>query len=331
VSTRIEAYELAAGSTSLRGLARVWRTMPVPAHDQVLVRIKAASLNFRDVAIASNRYFLEPIARDTVPLSDGCGEVVAVGESVSTISPGDRVVATFKQGRLSLGVPLDGTLAEYAVFNEDGVLPIPVGLTFQEAATLPIAAVTAWNALCEGRGIRSGETVLTLGTGGVSMFALQLAKAAGARVIVTSSDDDKLQRAKELGADEVINFSRNPDWASKVIEVTNNAGVDKIIELFGAATLPQSFRAIGEGGEIALVAESTKSSGTLEPYALIKKSATLRGIACGTKSHFIKVNAAISVNRIHPVINSIYSFDQAIDAYRDMNANQHVGKMVIRF
>lgn len=328
--THVNAYELAGGSTSFEGLRRTKRLKPVPSPYQVLVRVRAASLNFRDVAIASNRYFPDPIESDTVPLSDGAGEVEAVGSAVRKFAPGDRVVATFKQRGMSLGVPLDGVLTEYAVFDEDGLLPIPRHLNFEEAATLPVAAVTAWNALCEGRQLRVGDVVLTLGTGGVSMFALQIAKAGGARVIVASSSDEKLQRVKKLGADEIINVSKEPRWASAVLELTGGAGAQKVIELFGAATLQQSYQAVAEGGEIALIAESTRASTNLEPYALIRKSATLRGIACGDKGHFTKLNAAFSINAIKPIVDSVYPFEKAIEAYEDMCVNRHVGKKVIK-
>lgn len=327
---RIRAYELAAGSKSFEGLRQTERPKPVPAPHEVLVRMRTASLNFRDILIATDRYFRGPIARDTIPLSDGAGEVEAVGGEVRHFRPGERVVATFKQRGTALGVPLDGTLTEYAVFNEDGLLSIPEGLTFEEAATLPVAGVTAWNALCDGRPIRPGDTVLTLGTGGVSVFAMQIAKASGARVIVTSSSDEKLARVKRLGVSELINHARQSEWASIVGDLTGGAGVEQVVELFGAATLSQSYRAVGEGGEIALIAESTQAMGGLEPYALIRKGATLRGIACGDKGHFRSLVAAISINGIKPVIESVYPFDCAVDAYYDLRACRHIGKLVIR-
>lgn len=329
MATRMAAYELTAGSTSLEGLRRVQRLKPMPGPHQVLVRLRAASLNYRDLAIACSRYSPVPLARNTVPLSDGAGEVESVGEEVRCFRPGARVVATRRQRGLALGVPLDGTLRQYAVFDEDGLLTIPECLTFEEAATLPVAAVTAWNAVYDGRPLRAGDTVLTLGVGGVSVFALQFAKAGGARVIVTSSSDEKLEQAKSWGADEVINYSGRPDWASVVLDLTGGAGVAKVIELFGAATLPQSLAAVGQGGEIALVAESTRATESFEPYELIRKAATIRGVACGEKHHFEQLNAAIAGSRIRPVIDSVYPFDRALEAYRHMLAGRHVGKIVV--
>lgn len=328
MTIRIAAYELAAGSTGLEGLRRTERLKPVPASHEVLVCMRAASLNYRDLAIATNRYFNAPIARDVIPLSDGTGEVEAVGTKVSRFKPGDRVVALFKQHGRSLGLPLDGTLTEYAVFSEDGLLPMPENLTFEEAATLPVAGVTAWNALCEGRSIRPGDTVLTLGTGGVSMFVLQLAKAIGARVIVTSSSDHKLERVKRCGADAVINHARYPDWAAIVLELTSRAGVDQIVELFGPQTLPQSCQAVREGGEIAIVAEPTRVTDIMRECP-VGKSVSLRTITCDDSNHFRKLNAAISENRISPMIDSVYPFDRAIDAYQEALAHRHVGKIVI--
>src|SRR5678815_435576 len=204
----MKIYLISRGSTGIDGLKTTERDRPVPAANQVLVRMRAASLNFRDLAVVNGKYIRGPVTSDTIPLSDGAGEVAAVGTAVKEFAVGDRVVATFAQGDppAALGSPLDGVLAEYALFDPKGLLRVPEHLSYEEAATLPCAGVTAWNALFHGRQLKPGETVLTLGTGGVSIFTLQLAKLGGARVIITSSSDTKLERAKALGADDVINY-----------------------------------------------------------------------------------------------------------------------------
>lgn len=326
----MKVYEVAAGSTGLEGLKASERPRPEPGPQQVLVRMRAASLNFRDLAIVRGKYFAGPLKDDTIPLSDGAGEVEAVGSAVEGFAVGDRVVATFVQPGGALGSPLDGVLTEYALFDAQGLLPIPAGLSFEQAATLPCAGVTAWNALAEGRTVRPGETVLTLGTGGVSLFALQLGKAAGTRVIITSSSDEKLERAKALGADDVINYKTHPDWERVVLELTDGRGADQIVELGAAATLPHSYQAVGRHGEIALIGVISRPEGDLAPFPLMHKGATLRGIFVGDRSHFEGLNQAVAVNRIEPAIDSVFEFDAAVEAYEYLASARHMGKVVIR-
>ena len=328
----MKVFEIVQGSTSLDGLRLAERPKPSAGPGQVLVRIRAVSLNYRDLAVVQGKYFGGAVPRNLIPLSDGAGEVVAVGDGVTAFAPGDRVVATFTQGSppAALGSPLDGTLAEHVVFPESGLLKIPEHLSFEEAATLPCAGVTAWNALMEGKITRPGDTVLTLGTGGVSILALQIAKAAGARVIVTSSSDEKLARAKALGADATINYRRTPNWDQEVLALTSGRGADHIVEVGGAGTLPRSLHAVAQRGEIVLIGVLTPPSGDLNPHALMPKNATLRGVFVGDKPMFEALMRAIEVNRIHPVVDQVFDFESAPDAYRRLQSAQHFGKLVIR-
>ncbi|HUF74251.1 MAG TPA: NAD(P)-dependent alcohol dehydrogenase, partial [Gammaproteobacteria bacterium] len=310
------------------------RSDPEPGPTEVLVRMHAASLNFRDLAIVRGKYIGGPVTRNTIPLSDGAGVVEAIGDAVTDFAVGDRVTATFSQGGpfRTLGSPLDGTLAEYGVFDQGGLLEIPDGLGFEQAATLPCAGVTAWDALTEGKRIRSGDTVLTLGTGGVSIMALQLAKAAGARVIITSSSNEKLETARALGADVTVNYRENPDWERVVLEATAGAGADHVIDLGGVGTLPHSYQCVAEGGEIKLIGVMTRPEGDLSPYPLMFKGATLRGIFVGRspRGQFAALLRAVAQNGIEPVIDRVFAFDEAAAAYEHLASARHLGKVVIR-
>jgi NADPH:quinone reductase-like Zn-dependent oxidoreductase len=238
----------------------------------------------------------------------------------------------FSQGNPpeALGSPLDGVLTQYAVFAERGVLGIPSHLSFEEAATLPCAGVTAWRALMWGKPLRPGETVLSLGTGGVSIFALQIAKLAGARTIITSSSDAKLERARVLGADIGINYRTTPDWASEVLRLTEGRGADHIVETAAPGTLPQSYQAVADGGEIALVGVLTRPSGDLSPHPLMFKGATLRGIFVGGREHFDGLLTAVAFGALRPAVDRTFPFEAAAEAYEYLRSAQHVGKVVIR-
>ncbi len=336
----MNAYVIRKGSTSLESLQHAERADPQPGPREILIRVRAASLNFRDQMILTGRYFGGPVNRDVIPLSDGAGEVVSVGPGVSRFKPGDRVAGTFFQvwieglpsGLLpTLGGPLDGMLAEHVVLHEDGAVAIPKSLSFEEAATLPCAGVTAWNALMvSGAPVKPGDTVLCLGTGGVSIFAVQFAKAAGARGLITSSSDDKIKRARELGASEGINYKRYPEWEKQVLEMTNGRGVDHVVEVGGVGTLARSFQAVGYGGKVALIGVLAGPTGDANPLGLMFKRASLHGIFVGSRKMFEEMNEAIEFNRIKPVVDKVFPFEKAVEAWRCFASGDFVGKVVIR-
>jgi NADPH:quinone reductase-like Zn-dependent oxidoreductase len=311
---------------------------PEPGYGQVRVRLRAASLNFRDLMMSKGIYNPK-LKLPLIPLSDGAGEVAAVGEGVSRFRVGDRVVSAFMPGwvdgppteaktRSALGGEVDGVLAEEYVLPETGLLPIPAHLSFEEAATLPCAALTAWNALVETGGIRPGDSVLVQGTGGVSIFALQFARLAGARVIATSSSDAKLARVRDMGASDGINYKTTPGWDKRVRELTGGQGIDLIVEVGGAGTLPLSTRAIKLGGYIALIGVLT-GAGEFNPIPLLMKNIRLQGIFVGSVSMFESMLKAIEVSQLRPVIDRVFPFDQAIEALKYLESGAHFGKVVI--
>lgn len=334
----MKVYEVQPGSTSLDGLRRAERPEPKPDWHQLLIRVRATSINYRDKAVLLGQYFA-PVERPTIPLSDGAGEVVAVGQGVTRFKPGDRVAGTFfqvwtdgprKSFYPALGVPLDGVLAEYVVLQEDGVVAIPPGLSFEQAATLPCAGVTAWSALmCLGRPVQAGDTVLCLGTGGVSTHAMQFATAAGARAIITSSSDEKLERARKLGAWAGINYKTHPDWQKEVLRLTNGRGVDCVVEVGGVGTLARSYESIGFGGKIQLIGFLGGPSGEQTPYGLMMKGGSLHGVGVGSTAMFEAMNRAIEVNGIQPVVDRVFPFDDAAEAFRVFSAGDFFGKVVI--
>lgn len=335
----MKKYVLLKGSTDMSSLKLVECEKPAPSAGQVLIRMHATSLNYRDHAVVSGKYFGGVLQRDTVPLSDGAGEVVAVGEGVTRIKKGDRVAGNFFQGWVdgvpdrttlnALGSPADGMLAEYVMLHEKGVVIIPPHLSWEEAACLPCAAVTAWNALMVSGSVRPGNTVLMLGTGGVSIFALQFAKMSGARTIITSSKDKKLERAKKLGADMTINYIKSPEWHEEVLALTDGKGVDHIIEVGGAGTLAKSFQAVGYRGQISLIGVLSGREGDTNPHALMLKNASMTGIFVGSRIMFEQMNEAISINGMRPVIDKVFSFDEVTEAYAYQLAGKHLGKVVI--
>jgi NADPH:quinone reductase-like Zn-dependent oxidoreductase len=339
-----EGFEMKAYQVQTNGgidaIRRVDLPSPRPGVGEVLVRMRAASLNFRDLLICRGGY-----ARNdrcpVIPLSDGAGEVIAVGDGVTRLRPGDRVVNCFfedwdagdvdeLQFRTARGGGIDGVLAEEVVFRERALLPIPEHLSFEEAATLPCAAVTAWQAIVTLGQIRSGDTILTLGTGGVSLFALQIAKMHGAKVIITSSSDEKLSRARAMGADETINYGTVPDWDVEVRRMTGDRGVDNVVELGGIGTLPKSMACTRLGGRVSLIGVLSGVSGSINPLPALFNRLTIQGIYVGSREMFEAMNRAIVANRLSPVIDRVFDFDQALDAYRHLKSGEHFGKIVVR-
>jgi NADPH:quinone reductase-like Zn-dependent oxidoreductase len=332
-------WVIAAGSTSLNDLRLDETDIPQPGPGEVLVRVRACSLNYRDQIIPLGLYMGGVVQQDTVPLSDGAGEIAAVGEGVSSLKVGDRVAGIFFQDWMDgppnpgMGValgapPAPGMLQEYVVLPEHGVVPLAETLDFTQAACLPCAGVTAWNALMEGpRPVKAGDTVLVLGTGGVSLLALQIAKAAGATVIATSSSDEKLERVKALGADHVINYRTTPEWGAEAARLAGG-GVDKVVEVGGAGTLKQSIAAVGFAGEIALIGVLTREGDT-NPHGLMFKGASIRGIFVGSKGMAQRLNAFIDQHGIKPVVDKAFPLENARDAYAYQSSAGLFGKVAI--
>lgn len=333
----MKCYELRE-TKGIDSLVLAERDQPVPGPDRVLVRIRAASLNFRDLAIVNGRY--PAVKLPLIPFSDGCGEVIEIGVGVTRVKPGDRVAAIFMQdwiggegsavySRSALGGAIDGMLAEYAVFHENGLVHIPQGLSFEEGATLPCAAVTAWNALVNSA-LRPGASVLVLGTGGVSVFALQFAKLAGARVVVTSSSGEKLRKARELGASDGVNYKVHPDWDRKVLDLTGGYGVDHVIEVGGAGTLARSMNAVRAGGRISLIGVLAGVTAEVNPMPILGKQIQIHGIFVGSREMFEAMNRAIALHELRPVVHHVFGFDKVRDAFRMLESGGHFGKIVVR-
>ena len=328
------------GGFGLENLALVERPDPLPGPGQVLVRLRAAALNYRDLLTAEGKY--NPKQKlPLIPCSDGAGEVAAVGDGVTRVKPGDRVCTVFAQTwlagrptrerlRSTLGGPLDGTLAELAVFDQEGVVRTPEPLTDEEAATLPCAAVTAWSALVTEGGLTAGDSVLVQGTGGVSLFALQLAKILGARVIATSSSDEKLARVRDMGADETINYREVPAWGVRAKELTGGEGVDHVVEVGGAGTLQQSLLAVRFGGTISLIGNLAGTKSELLLTHVFMQKIRVQGILVGDRESFEAMNRAIALHRLRPVVDRVFPLEEAPAAFAHMAAGDHFGKIVIR-
>ncbi|GAA2292794.1 NAD(P)-dependent alcohol dehydrogenase [Nonomuraea roseoviolacea subsp. roseoviolacea] len=334
----MRSYHLQPGR-GLDGLTTAEHDEPTPGRGQVVVRMRANGLGFRDLLVLNNDYPL-PITPGIVPGCEGVGDVVSVGEDVTRVKPGDRVAATvfpqwqdgpfLLENAAQLGTMVDGMLTEYAVLGEDGVVPIPEHLSYEEAAALPLAAVTAWNALTSGGVPRPGETVLTLGSGGVSLFTLMFAKAGGARVIATTSGPAKAARLRELGADEVIDYRVNPSWSEEVRALTNGRGADRVVD--PAGPLEESLRSVALGGEVAFVGyrlSGAQGAAPVNPAVLFGAGAVVRPVATGSRAHFLQVNRVMAAHRLRPVIDRVFSFEDVHEAYRYCMAGGGFGKVVI--
>jgi len=313
------------------------RADPKPAVGEILVRIYASSLNYHDFVVVMGGI---PTDDGRIPMSDGAGEVVAVGEGVTKFKPGDKVVSLFfpnwQAGEIEAAgfasVPVDGADgfgAELVAAPETSFTRMPEGYSYQEAATLPCAALTAWRALMVEAKVKPGDWVLTQGTGGVSIFALQFAKAAGCRVISTSSSDEKLQRVKELGADHVINYKDTPDWGKAAKALTGGRGVDEVVEIGGPGTLAQSITASRPGGHISLIGVLTGVSGEVPTAALFSLNITLSGITVGSRRHQEDMIAAIEANGIKPVLDKDFPLSEIAAAFAHQASQQHFGKITL--
>jgi len=312
---------------------------PRPGPGEVVIDIKALSLNFRDLLVVKGLYNPK-LKLPAVPISDGVGVVSAIGAGVERVKVGDKVVSHFVSGWIdgpfkaeyaatTLGLPKAGLAAEQAALPAEAVLPLPSGYDFAQAATLPIAALTAWSALVTAGHLKPGQTVLTLGTGGVSIFALQLAKAMGAKVIITSSSDEKLEHARQLDADHTINYRTNSDWAKEVLKCTDGAGADITVETGGAGTLNPSMKATRAGGLIAMLGALTGLRAQIDLTPVLMKRLRIAGILVDSRAAFAQMNRFLEQHAIKPVIDRIYPFEQLPDAFRLMEAGGHFGKIVV--
>jgi NADPH:quinone reductase-like Zn-dependent oxidoreductase len=334
----MKTWRVAPGS-GIEGLRPVDEVLGEPGAQQVRVRIRATSINFRDLAVLKGWY---PVSTKDplVPGSDGAGEVLAVGSSVTRFKPGDRVVTRFFPGWIdgpptprkiagALGGGETGTFAEEILLDEDALVTAPAHLNFPEAATLSCAGVTAWNALFTSGGLRPGMTVLLLGTGGVSIWALQLAKAAGARVLITSSTDEKLARAQSLGADAGINYRTNEKWSSEVRRLTDGEGVDLVLEVGGEKTIGESLASLRMGATMVVIGAVSGFGGGIVPRSLIGGSTRVQGIYVGSRQMHEELSRFVELAKIRPVVDKVFALDDAPEAFRYFAAGKHFGKVAL--
>jgi NADPH:quinone reductase-like Zn-dependent oxidoreductase len=335
----MRAYQILPGD-GIDGL----QCVDVPARElgtgEVRVRVHAVSLNYRDLMVASGNYLVN-VDDPIIPCSDGAGEVLATGPGVTRVQAGDRVAASFfpywhdgptgpGKIRHALGGDIDGMLAEEVVLSEEALVKIPPAMTFLDAATLPCAGVTAWNAIFESsNNVRPGDTVLLLGTGGVSVLGLQLAKAAGLQTIITSSSDDKLLRAKELGAHHTINYRSFPEWQEEVQRATGGVGAHVVLEVGGQGTVNRSVASTAMGGTVAIIGGVSGFGGEVNPATLLAGAKRMVGIFVGSRTMLEAVMRFADTAGVQPVIDRVFTFDQAREAYRYMESGSHFGKVVV--
>lgn len=311
-----------------------------PQHGEIRIRNHASSLNFHDYVVAIG---LLPVDDGRIPMSDGAGVVEAVGPGVTEFKPGDKVMSCFfphwADGRATdaaqmgdvPGDMMDGFAAETVTMTASAFTTMPEGYSFEQAATLPCAAATAWRALMVEAKVKPGDTVLVQGSGGVSVFALQFAKAAGCHVIATSSSDAKLEKLKALGADQLINYKEVENWGDKVLEITGGKGVNVVVEVGGSGTLPQSIRAIAVGGHISMIGVLTGIQGEVPTAELFQKNAVISGISVGSRASQQDMVKAINVNGIEPVIDRSFGLEDLAEAFRLQESQQHFGKICLSF
>lgn len=320
-------------------LSLVARAVPEPGPGEILVRVRAASLNFRDLLVMDHMYGALPPR--VIPLSDGAGEIAALGDGVEGLSVGQRVAGAFYPDWItgpitaaarvrSLGASLDGMLAQYALLPAHAAIPVPAHLTDEEAATLPCAGLTAWNALFTEGAARPGQTVLLIGSGGVSVFALQFARMAGLRVIILSGDADKRARLVQMGADELIDYRAMPDWQDEVMRLTGGQGADLVVEVGGPGTLEKSLQSVRVGGRVIAIGFVAQQGAGLHPRLLIGKSVQLRGMTVGSCAQFHQMNAAVSRHVLRPAIGQVFAMDDHAKAFALLRRAGHFGKIVIR-
>ena len=334
----MKRYELTA--FGLENLKFVERPRPEPGPGQALVRVTATSLNYRDLMVVKGVYNPKmPLPR--VPFSDGAGVVESVGPGVSRVKPGDRVAGIFMQAWIdgpltdgkshsALGGAIDGMLSEYVTLDAEGLVHTPAHLSDEQAACLPCAGVTAWNALVSQGNLKAGDAVLVQGTGGVSLFALQFARLHGARVIATSGSDEKLARARQLGASDTVNYKTTPDWDKAVLDLTGGLGADHVVEVGGAGTLETSLRAVRPMGTVSQIGVLTGVTKDLNIAPILMKHVRLQGIYVGSRAMFEEMNRAIAASRLVPVVDKVFPFDGATEALRHMESGAHFGKIVVR-
>ncbi|MHB1023668.1 MAG: zinc-dependent alcohol dehydrogenase family protein [Acidobacteriaceae bacterium] len=314
--------------------------IPKPGPGQVLIKVHAVSLNFRDLLVVRGIYNPK-MALPRIPCSDGAGEVVEIGEGVTRLKPGQRVAGIFMQNWIegpltagkshrALGGDVDGMLAEYVVLDAEGVIAFPEHLNYAEAATLPCAAVTAWQALVHAAAIKAGDVVLIQGTGGVSIFALQFAKLLGARVLGTSSSDEKIAKAKAFGLDAAVNYREQPDWAKWVYEETGGIGVDAVVEVGGAGTFNQSLKAVRVCGTVAQIGVLSAPGEPISILPVLHKQIRVQGIYVGSRAMFEEMNRAIAQANLKPVIDHLFPFSEVREAMQHMASGAHFGKVVVR-
>ena len=336
----MKAWQI-SGEYGIDNLRKVELPEPDAGEGQVVVSMRAASLNFRDLATIRGLPGAKAPAA-LVPFSDGAGIVTALGTGVSGLAVGDRVAPTFFQSwidgpvsaearSLALGGTLNGVLQQRLALRAEGVIRIPNALSFEEAATLPCAGLTAWRAVAVEAPVGPGDTVLVQGTGGVSIFALQFAKALGARVIVTSSSDEKLARAKTLGADHGINYTKNPDWSAEARRSTDGRGVDVVVEVGGENTLQQAMLAARVGGRIVVIGVLSGFGSTISLPMLFSNNLRLIGISVGSRAQFADMLAHVEKWRLRPVIDRTFAFDEVPEALRTMESGRFFGKLCVRF